>query len=123
VKLPQFEQGGPNRLTGRAEIVDPPVETPEDPAARPPERLVANKTVTPPIAKAASPRNNTTRTPPKAETRDVPPARRAVHTVRPGETMAVLARRYGVSVKDLRAANPGLGSGVRSGQKINIPAK
>lgn len=46
---------------------------------------------------------------------------RSVHTVRPGETLASLASRYGVSVQALKAANPGAAGGVRSGQKISIP--
>jgi len=45
------------------------------------------------------------------------------HTVRPGETLQVLARNYGVSVSDLRKANPGLGNGTRAGQALNIPNK
>jgi N-acetylmuramoyl-L-alanine amidase len=45
------------------------------------------------------------------------------HTVRPGETMQVLARKYKISVAQLRAANPGLGSGTRAGQTLNIPTK
>ena len=46
-----------------------------------------------------------------------------VHTVRPGETVAVLAQRYGVTAAQLRAANPDLGKGTRAGQKITIPKK
>lgn len=45
------------------------------------------------------------------------------HTVRPGETLAVLARKFGVSVSALRAANPGLGKGTRAGQTLKIPSK
>lgn len=66
-----------------------------------------------------------TRTP--APTRSVPAASsaraRTVHTVRPGDTLVVIARRYGVTTAQLRAANPGLGSGTRAGQKITIPNK
>ena len=54
------------------------------------------------------------------------PGRRAsvvTHLVRPGETMAAVARRYGVTVKALMAAN-GLrtGQGLKAGRRITIPA-
>jgi LysM repeat protein len=48
---------------------------------------------------------------------------RTTHTVRPGETLAVLASKYGVSLKELKAANPSAAGGVRAGQKIIIPGK
>lgn len=44
-----------------------------------------------------------------------------VHTVRPGETLAVLAAKYHVSLSALTAANPSAARGVRAGQKIVIP--
>lgn len=122
VKLPHFEQRGPNRLTEPAEIVEAPApqevaeaQPPKVPEVRSPQRPNRQK----PVAQ----RTPSTRSSAPAEVRSSTPSKRTVHTVRPGETMAVLARRYGISVKDLRAANPGLGSGVRAGQKINIPAK
>lgn len=44
------------------------------------------------------------------------------HTVRPGETMSVVARKYGISVHALQQANPGV-KGTRAGQRLNIPSK
>jgi hypothetical protein len=126
VKLPQFEQTGTRSLTRPAEIVERPPED-EIPAQPVPE---STRRKTPELARTGrdeSPLRNTSprgatgtrrQAPAPANTRTA-----SVHTVRPGETMQVLARRYGVSLAELRAANPGSASGVRAGQKINIPAK
>jgi LysM repeat protein len=43
--------------------------------------------------------------------------------VRPGDTLEVVARRYGVSVSALKAANPGARRGARSGQQLVIPER
>lgn len=124
VKMPQFEQGGTRNLTKPAQIVEPPpdLEEPETPAEESPRRSApAGRSGREESgANRASPSrsNPTVRNTQRTESR---PA--SVHTVRPGETMEVLARTYGVSVAELRAANPGSARGVRSGQKIKIPAK
>ncbi len=122
VQLPHFEQRGGRSLTQPAQIVDrPPEETPEpapQPAAREPER----RTETPSTRQSPQSRAPSGRTA-SAPTERATPRTASVHTVRPGETMEVLARRYGVSLSALRAANPGSARGVRAGQKVNIPAK
>ncbi len=48
---------------------------------------------------------------------------KATHVVRPGDTLTSVARRYGVTVKALMAAN-GLraGQGLKTGRRITIPA-
>lgn len=51
------------------------------------------------------------------------PAAAKVHLVRAGETLSSLARRYGVSVKALRAANNiSTGSPLPAGRRITIPS-
>jgi LysM repeat protein len=45
------------------------------------------------------------------------------HTVQQGETLYGLAKRYGMSVDDLIAANPGTENGLTVGQTLTIPAK
>lgn len=45
----------------------------------------------------------------------------ATHVVSQGETLYGLAKRYGVTVDDLIAANPGSDKGIRTGQKLNVP--
>ena len=128
VKLPHFEQGGTRSLTQPAQIVErppdpepPPDETPTPESTRrssPAGRSGREESGT---SRASSARNNTPAARSQPTTRA--PKTASVHTVRPGETMEVLSRRYGVSVADLREANPGSARGVRSGQRINIPAK
>jgi LysM repeat protein len=129
VKLPQFEHGGTRSLTQPAQIVDRPAE--EESAPREAAAPDSTRRETTQAARGnrddgrqsrgSAARNTPSTTVRKAETPVTKTA--TVHTVRPGETMDVLARKYGVSVADLRAANPGSARGVRSGQKINIPAK
>ena len=46
------------------------------------------------------------------------------HVVQRGETAFAIGRRYGLSVRDLVMANPGLDPAhLRSGQRINLPAR
>ncbi|HEU5170328.1 MAG TPA: LysM peptidoglycan-binding domain-containing protein [Gemmatimonadales bacterium] len=46
------------------------------------------------------------------------------HTIKRGETLSGLARRYGVAVADLRAANPRLrGRALRPGQLVIVPTR
>jgi LysM repeat protein len=124
VQVPQFPQGGGRRLTQPAEIVErPPQEEPKPPSETPAETRAPTRSTReersgsrPAASRGGTASNNRQRTPAASRTA-------SVHTVRPGETMEVLARRYGVSVSALRAANPGTARGVRSGQKINIPEK
>ena len=47
----------------------------------------------------------------------------AVHDVVKGETLYSLARRYGVTVDDIIAANAVLTDGLKAGQRIKIPVK
>ena len=44
------------------------------------------------------------------------------YTVRKGDTLSEISRRYGISVEDLRAANGIRGSLIRTGQRLIIPA-
>ena len=122
VKLPEFAQSGTRSLTQPAQIVERPPE--EERNDEPPRRSL------PPAGRSGREESGTSRssstrntTPPRNTQQPRTPKTAAIHTVRPGETMEVLARRYGVSVADLRAANPENARGVRSGQKVNIPAK
>ena len=46
------------------------------------------------------------------------------HTIRSGETMSSVARRYGLSLQRLQAANPGVDPRrMRAGQTLNIPSQ
>lgn len=46
-----------------------------------------------------------------------------VHTVRPGESLSVIARRHGVTVAEVRAANGISGDLIRPGQELRVPRK
>jgi membrane-bound lytic murein transglycosylase D len=56
-------------------------------------------------------------------TKAAPPPRRSTHVVRRGETLTSLARRYGVSVEALKAAN-GLrtAADLKAGRRLTIPS-
>ena len=46
--------------------------------------------------------------------------RRIYHTVRPGETLTSIARRYGVSVEDMKRLNP---KGAVVGQRVTMEVR
>lgn len=46
---------------------------------------------------------------------------RSVHTVKPGETLYAISKMYGVSVDEIRQANPGLQEAINSGMELFIP--
>ena len=124
VGVPQFDTRGSARLTQPTEPLPRLLET--DKTEPQPPVLERRETVR--TAPRANPVKTTPapirRSPPVAEARVPSPAAaggRAVHTVRPGETLASLASRYGVTLQALRSVNPGAARGVRAGQKITIP--
>lgn len=45
-----------------------------------------------------------------------------IHTVAQGETLYGLAKRYGVTVDELIAANPGADNGIKVGQQLHVPS-
>ena len=45
------------------------------------------------------------------------------HTVEQGETLYGLAKRYGTTVEEIIAANPGTDKGIKTGQVLTIPGK
>lgn len=50
-------------------------------------------------------------------------AKYAIHDVARGETLYSLARRYGVTVDEIKGANAALAEGLKAGQRIKIPVK
>ena len=48
-------------------------------------------------------------------------AKYAIHDVVKGETLYSLARRYGVTVDDIKGANKALADGLKAGTRIKIP--
>jgi D-alanyl-D-alanine carboxypeptidase/D-alanyl-D-alanine-endopeptidase (penicillin-binding protein 4) len=81
-----------------------------------PRRLIPGRTVRLPGGAAASPPEPTA---PAARTNQ---AAASEHTIRSGDTLDAIARRYGTTVEALRAANPGLNPRrLIPGRKISIP--
>jgi LysM repeat protein len=78
-----------------------------------------------PITDNASPQtilHSTPATPAGPHALPSPPIHQHTHTVGPGETMAAIARKAGVSLPALLSANPGLNPRhLRTGQTINLP--
>ena len=76
--------------------------------------------VAPRLAKPSAVGNPATNTPAAPSP---PPALVRTHTVKSGETAAVIARKYGLKLEALRAANPRMEPRkLRTGQTLNIPA-
>lgn len=51
-------------------------------------------------------------------------AKASSHEVKSGENFTVIAKKYGVTIDELRAANPNVkGDRIRAGDKVNVPAK
>lgn len=52
------------------------------------------------------------------------PARNSkrIHTVKPGDNLTKIAKKYGVSVNDIKTANNMSGDNLRPGQKLKIPS-
>lgn len=47
--------------------------------------------------------------------------KKATHTVQPKETVYGIARKYGITIPELQALNPGLGESVQIGATLNVP--
>jgi LysM repeat protein len=47
----------------------------------------------------------------------------SVHIVETGETLYSISKKYGISVEELKALNPGMGTSLAVGQPLNIPKK
>lgn len=45
------------------------------------------------------------------------------HSVASGENLTTIAKKHGVSVEDLKKANPGKGDKIKPGEKLTIPSK
>lgn len=129
VQMPTFNPRNSSRLTQPAEIMqapagDPVLETePPEAVVRPAATLAQER---PAAVQSRAPRSQRQESPRAASSTPPPSGPRKAqgsHTVRPGDTMEVIARRYGVSVAALKAANPAAKSGARSGQKLVIPER
>ena len=64
-----------------------------------------------------------TGTKPPKHTNITPTGDAKEHTVQKGEYLAVIARKYGVTIADLRKANNLVSDELKIGQKLTIPSK
>lgn len=98
------------------------VPKPTDPQ---PQQVASNDT--PPVVtpRPAPPSQTTPISNPKpkpvVKPKPKPKPRTTIHTVRKGDTLYGLAKKYGTTVGKLRSANGISGSIIRIGQKIKIP--
>jgi len=112
VSMPQFSPK--DRSVTRPTVVQNDPEPDEEPASTPRPSADHRKTtpsprITKPVAQKQTPK-------PSRSTS-------ATHSVRPGETLAVIAKKYGVSKEELVAANPSAARGAKAGEKLLIPSK
>ncbi|MEW6161616.1 MAG: LysM peptidoglycan-binding domain-containing protein [Verrucomicrobiota bacterium] len=86
-----------------------------------PQSTVWVTNATPPAATMQLQTTQLTRTAtPERRTNAVP----RLHTIKAGETLASIARKYGIALKDLQAANPGVNpKKLKVDQSITIPPK
>ena len=47
----------------------------------------------------------------------------SIHTVKKGETLYGIARKYGISVSELKKLNPGIKENISIGDKLNVPTQ
>ena len=120
VGVPQLDGRGSSRMTQPTrplEIDEVPAESPVS-TQRVEQRRPVNSV---PVAQKNTPGARRETQPRVAQPVPINNAAKVSHTVRPGETLASLAARYGVSVQTLRSANPGAANGVHAGQRLSIP--
>ena len=74
-------------------------------------------------AAASKAKKETTASTPKSNTKSQAAAKKPTsHTVESGQNLSVIAKKYGVSVEQLKKANPGKSDMIHPGDKINIPS-
>jgi membrane-bound lytic murein transglycosylase D len=125
-EMPRYASASPTRSTQRAE--DRPVRRllgREEPA--PPVVAVAERTTEPAETETtvADVPTETREEEPRAEERRPERRERArptTHRVQRGEFLSVIARRYGVSVRQLREWNELSGDHIRPGQRLRVSA-
>jgi LysM repeat protein len=73
------------------------------------------------VASGSAPKSPTAASPSPSSSAATQPAR--LHTVQPGETLAAIARQYGVSLQAVQAANPRVNPRrLKVGQRIVVPS-
>jgi len=107
--------------TAGPSVAEPAVDSTMSPQASEVARAMATSPA-PESAASSKAKREETRTQP-AKQKNTNTARTTTHTVRRGESLYKLAKRYGVSVGDIRKANNLSGDDIKIGQKLKIPAR
>ena len=74
-------------------------------------------------AAPAEQKKETTAKKPAEQKKPAPAANPTTHTVKKGETLSTIARKYGVTIAALKSANGLKNDNINAGQKLKIPAK
>ena len=78
---------------------------------------------TPAKTTAKTPAKTTTKAPAKTTATKAAAAKPVTHTIKNGESLTTIAKKYGVTVDALRKANGMTGDAIRAGKTLKIPAK
>jgi len=104
--------------SGAGDTAPPPVMDTNTLVPPPPPPPLTNELPPPPATNVIVPPLDTGTPPPP------PPVTTIEHVIAKGESFSALAKKYGVSVKAIQQANPGVDPAkLKIGQKINIPPK
>lgn len=83
------------------------------------EENIVSENIAPQKKESAKPQKTNTK---KADKKPAAP-KATIHTVRKGENLSKIARRYGVSVQAVKKANNLTNDNIKAGQKLKIPTK
>ncbi len=100
-------------------------DTPSEKKKKTPRTVVAKKEPTPPpqipVVRPPEPRPAPVVVKPKPKPKPIPKPVTVRHTVKRGDTLTGLARKYGSSVSKIQRANNLRGTVIRLGQTLTIP--
>ncbi|MDE7342583.1 MAG: LysM peptidoglycan-binding domain-containing protein [Muribaculaceae bacterium] len=91
-------------------------------ASAAPAKATATKSTAAAPAKSAAPAKNTASSTKASSKQKAAPARPKEHTIKNGESLTTIAKKYGVSVDAIRKANGMKGDAIRAGKTLKIPA-
>lgn len=92
-------------------------------ASAPAAATRATSAATTASTRTAAPAKTTKTTKTTTAKKKTTPAKPVVHTIRSGESLSSISKKYGVTVDQLRKANGMKGDNLRAGAKLTIPTK
>lgn len=103
----------------RSEEVAAAFAAPEEPAKAEPQAAAKSEKQT----RASNQNKNTQNAASKTEKKEPAKSKTVTHTVRKGENLSKIAKRYGVTIQAIRNANNMKDDRINVGQKLKIPSK